>query len=91
MIKATGEVQKNLWYGWLSNAAIRLNIIKGSADCSDEEKENITKVIRELQEIASNLEANPKQSHSCIRPATDLKDTEEFLESVKEYFGKKSA
>ena len=90
MIKATGEVQKNLWYGWLSNAAMRLNTIKGSADCSDEEKENITKVIRELQEIASNLEANPKQSHSCIRPATDLKDTEEFLESVKEYF-KKSA
>jgi hypothetical protein len=90
MIKATGEVQKNLWYGWLSNAAMRLNTIKGSADCSDEDKENITKVIRELQEIASNLEANPKQSHSRIRPATDLKDTEEFLESVKEYF-KKSA
>ena len=90
MIKATGEVQKNLWYGWLSNAAMRLNAIKGSADCSDEEKENITKVIRELQEIASNLEADPKQLHSRIRPATDLKDTEEFLESVKEYF-KKSA
>lgn len=88
MIKATGEVQKNLWYGWLSNAAMRLNTIKGSANCSDEEKENITKVIRELHEIASNLEADPKKSYSCIRPATDLKDTEEFLKSVKEYFKK---
>lgn len=90
MIKASGEVQKNLWYGWLSNAAMRLNTIRGFADCSNEEKENITKVIRELQEIASNLEADPKKSYSRIRPATDLKDTEEFLESVKEYF-KKSA
>lgn len=91
MIKATGEVQKNLWYGWLRNAAMRLNTIKGSADCSDEEKENITKVIRELQSIASGLEADPAQSYSRIRPANDIKDTEEFIQSVREYFGKKTA
>lgn len=91
MLKAKNEVQKNQWYGWLRNAAMQLNVIKGSADCSDEDKEKLIKIIRELQSIASSIEADPNASNGRIRPANDLKDTEEFINSVKEYFGKKTA
>lgn len=91
MLKAKNEVQKNQWYGWLRNAAMQLNTIKGSADCSDEDREKLITIIRELQSIASSIDAEPATSYSCIRPATDLKDTEEFIDSVKEYFRKKSA
>lgn len=91
MIKAKGNVERNMWYSWLSNAAMRLNVIKGSAVCSEEEKDEITKVIRDLRVLADKLDVEPGISYTCIRPATDLKDTEEFLASVKEYFSKKSA
>lgn len=91
MLKAKNEVQKNQWYGWLRNAAMQLNTIKGSADCSDEDREKLITIIRELQSIASSIDAEPATSYSRIRPATDLKDTEEFIDSVKEYFRKKSA
>ena len=90
-IKAANEVQKNMWFGWLRNAAMQLNAIKGSAACSEEEKEEIIKTIRDLQQLASKLDAEPGIKYSCIHKANDLEDTEEFLSSVKEYFGKKSA
>lgn len=90
-IKAANEVQKNMWYGWLKNTAMQLNTIKGSAACSEEEKDEIIEMIRSLQQLASKLDVEPGVNHSCIRKANDLKDTEEFIGSVKEYFGKKKS